>query len=306
MPLGIFCDRIIKNALFASLGCIILILAILGIIHDMNVILAAEIAGFGNALFHMGGGIDVLNAAKNKSGPVGIFVAPGSFGLFAGYAFGSSEYFSYHHLIILLAACAIVIAAFQLLAFRSLNSQNLPLSFKLNTSLTKSLALAASTALFIVVAIRSYVGMTLTFDWKYEWHWALILCLVTVAGNILGGLLSDRFGIRKTACFTLIPATIFFLFPNHPIIGVLAVLCFNMTMPMTLWSLSEIFHHAKGFAFGTLTCALFVGVVLNLIFPDPLAAMGPEFAALTLMSLILLWFGIKALPASENKQAVQK
>ena len=30
-----------------------------------------------------------------------------------------------------------------------------------------------------------------------------------------------------------------------------------------------------------------------------------EFAALTLMSLILLRFGIKALPASKNKQAVQ-
>jgi len=49
-------------------------------------------------------------------------------------------------------------------------------------------------------------------------------------------------------------------------IGVLAILMFNVTMPITLIALANTFYHNKGFAFGLTTFALFIGatpVLLN-------------------------------------------
>lgn len=40
------------------------------------------IAGIGNAMFHIGGGIDVLNISDKKATLSGIFVSTGALGIF--------------------------------------------------------------------------------------------------------------------------------------------------------------------------------------------------------------------------------
>ena len=62
-----------------------------------------------------------------------------------------------------------------------------------------------------------------------------------------------------------------------------------MTMPMTLWAAAQLLQGAKGFGFGLLTFALFVGYLpVYLAGPRCLGTYGPVPAAAAL-SLALLW-----------------
>ena len=54
-------------------------------------------------------------------------------------------------------------------------------------------------------------------------------------------------------------AAVGFLCLDSPAAAILAVFCWNMSMPMTLWSVSQVFPGAKGFSFGLLTFGLFIG-----------------------------------------------
>ena len=81
LPIGILADKINKNALCSALGCILVILAF-GI--SKFSIIACLIVGIGNAMFHIGGGIDVLNISNQKATLSGIFVSTGALGIFLG------------------------------------------------------------------------------------------------------------------------------------------------------------------------------------------------------------------------------
>ena len=80
-----------------------------------------------------------------------------------------------------------------------------------------------------------------------------------------------------------------YLLSGAPLPGLLAVFLFNMTMPMTLWAAAQLLPGAKGFGFGLLTFALFVGYLpVYLGWP---AVFGNVWAcaAAAALSLALLW-----------------
>ena len=82
MPLGLLADRLDRNGLLSAAGCALTALAYLAPMP----VLAAVTAGVGNALFHLGGGLDVLNAGGDRAAGLGVFVSPGALGLFLGSA----------------------------------------------------------------------------------------------------------------------------------------------------------------------------------------------------------------------------
>ena len=68
---------------------------------------------------------------------------------------------------------------------------------------------------------------------------------------------------------------------------------FNMTMPVTLGALGRMLPGVKGFAFGTLTLALFVGLVPIIAVPS-LAGLPPYIYSLAaILSAGLLHFGFR-------------
>ena len=71
-----------------------------------------------------------------------------------------------------------------------------------------------------------------------------------------------------------------------------ALFLFNMTMPLTLMEAARLLPGAKGGAFGLLTCALFVGMVPRFIGVTR-ELPGPFWAGLVLLSLGLLWVGLR-------------
>ena len=301
MPLGLLADKLNRNGLVASLGCLLMILAYVLMYVDNGSCYYSVVVfgGLANALVHVGGGIDVINHCGSKSGPLGIFVSPGCIGLFLGVALVNNNIEIPVLILSVLAITAIAIPVVQKYSLGSLKSQNVPLSLRTSLPNTPKLFIAAAIAsLFIVVCIRSYIGLTSNFEWKSQWHWGIILLIALVAGKSLGGVLSDRFGMRRVAIVSLCAAAILYAFPRNPWAGSFAVFLFNMTMPMTLWALSRIFDHARGFAFGTLTVSLFLGFLITVFYPEPIIPMGLGFSMATLLSLALLYIGIRPLNQS--------
>ena len=279
MPLGLLADRLDRNGAVAAAGCALVALA-----YAVPLPLAAAVtAGVGNALFHLGGGIDTLNTGLDRSAALGIFVSPGAVGLFLGTLWGRGDAVSLWAGPVGLLVLAGAILWLCRRTFGSLRSGNAPLDP------TPREGWGPLVPLFLVVVLRSYMGANQAFVWKSQGQWALVLTLALALGKAGGGLLSDRLGPRRAAGWSLGLAVALYLLSGAPLPGLLAVFLFNMTMPMTLWAAAQLLPGAKGFGFGLLTFALFVGYLpVYLGWP---AVFGNVWAcvAAAALSLALLW-----------------
>lgn len=283
LPLGVIADRLNKNALFSAAGCLVVALAYA---FAESGIIACVIAGIGNSMFHLGGGIDVLNLSERKAAPSGIFVATGALGLFLGGKSASVGFNMYYIVVIVLAVSAAVLV----LLYSQVKDKIKNSEFEIRRpDLRKVLAIIC---LVITVCVRSYVGMILSFEWKADIWLALASVLAVVFGKMLGGVIGDRIGFMKVSVISLLCSAVLFIFAFHsPVIGILAILLFNMTMPITLTALSNIMSN-KGMAFGLLTFALFLGAVPPFLrLPKALFTPAGLFG-ITVASAVILIVGI--------------
>lgn len=277
LPLGLLADRLGRNLPFAAVGCGLVAMSFL---PTDSPLLAAVLCGVGNGMFHVGGGLEVLNES-DRAAPLGVFVSPGAVGLYLGTAGGP-----------LLLRCGwamplllILTGAGLLIGKDALASSNAPLS----VSLPKGDRLPL-VCLFLVVALRSMLGGG-SFSPELPDLPGLVPVLCLAFGKAAGGLLGDRLGLRRTAALSLGAAAALLFLPRG--YGTLhSLFLFNMTMPLTLLEATRCLPGAKGTAFGLLTCALFVGMLprfAGLSFALPCYA----WAGLVLLSLGLLWVGLR-------------
>ena len=287
MPLGVIADKCNKNYLFAVAGCVLVFMAY-GISYIP--VAAVIILGSGNALFHIGGGIDVLNISDKKMSALGVFVSPGAFGIYLGTLLGRGNSSAVTPVLL----SSVLIAVIVILIMRKLNScvyvNNA--EFSLESAIPRKVLLVAA-CFFLVVCLRSFMGLAMNLSWKSIVSWGAVLVCAVAFGKAAGGLLSDKFGMNKTAIFSLGLAALLFFFVQTPISGVAAIFLFNMTMPITLWCMARIFPDAKGFSFGLLTFALFLGflpVYLGVKIPQNASWL---FALGAVISLAFLWIGLR-------------
>lgn len=146
--------------------------------------------------------------------------------------------------------------------------------------------------LVLVVAFRSFEGSVFTFPWNRSIFTGIALTGTVFLGKMLGGFASDRFGSYRTAAVSLAISAVLLGVSDRTGAGLAGVLLFNMTMPVTLFSLYRKFPGYPGTSFGLLTFALYLGVL-------PVFAGVPEclhspaaYAALTVVSLILISAGL--------------
>ena len=295
LPFGIFADKINKNALVSAIGCVFVIIA-----YCMSSVgvLACIIAGIGNALFHVGGGIDVLNIANKKATLPGIYVSTGAMGLYIGAKSTYLGMYRFYIIEIILAISAIVLVWL----YKQVKEK-----YKINNEEPKIEELSKKEQIvmycvLITICVRGYLGLILNFEWKSNFIIGLIVVLAVVFGKMLGGIIGDRVGWKKTGALSLIASAFFFIFSfNNMICGVIAVLLFNMTMPITLTALSNIFYKNKGMAFGMTTIALFIGAVPVLLgYKDFLFDMWSLFGV-TIISAVVLYFGLDKYETLEIK-----
>ena len=286
MPLGIIADKLNRNSIFAGVGCI-LVAAAYGL---TSLPLAATIVvGLGNGMFHIGGGVDVLNISEKKSSALGVYVSPGAFGIYFGTILGrGSSQTALPIIVALLAAAAFVFAVRR--------SEGATYADNATFSLQAApWVFIAAVCMFLVVCLRSFVGLAVSFPWKSAGYWGLALVCASAFGKIIGGFLSDGIGPVRAAAYSLGFAALLFIIPQIPVAGVAAILLFNMSMPITLWATAKLFPGAKGFSFGLLTFALFLGFVpVHLGIAAPLWLFAPAAA----ISLALIICGLTRNPSN--------
>lgn len=292
MPIGALADGARRNWIFALLGLILIAAAPA---FSAAPFALCVVLGLGNALFHVGGGRDVLCRTRGYS-LLGVFVSPGAVGLYLGTLLG--KYIKYDSDASIVAAIALMLTVISvvlvllgvLIGFVCRSGEPEPSTRSAPRNFMLPLLCAA--ALFAVVVLRSYVGSTLSFPWK-EGGWVTALVLALAFGKAAGGFLADRFGDVRVSAVTLAASAVLFVFWQYPVCGVLAVFLFNMTMPITLGAVCGIFPEHKGFGFGLLTLALFLGIVPFVLGADPWLSLPYGFAAACVVSAVLLCLGLK-------------
>lgn len=289
MPIGLLADWKNKNFVFASSGCFLIALGYLGSmigqafvdLHSSLAMILVILVGIGNGCFHVGAGIEVLNESEEKSSWLGIFVSPGALGLYLGAIFSNQTSFFRGIVLIALVIAGCFMPSYQ--------SQNVPISFRYPKYRSRGFVLVF---LVLVVILRSYLGVILQFPWKNTF-WGALMVASIVLGKMSGGFLADLIGTFKASAVSLGMAAIFFFGSENPICGILAIYCFNMTMPITLWQASKVLRKSKGFAFGLLTFGLFLGYLpVVLEFPYRVTSY-VGYAVLAILSMIFLLTGIK-------------
>lgn len=290
-PLGFAADRIRKPAETAAVGCL---LVLTGVITYRTIIFALIIAGLGNALYHLGGGITVLNLKPGNASLSGIYVSTGALGLLIGILSGKSLYFSVVPFAMLLIAASFIILR--------IKRPHIDYNFRAEVNFDKfSIVLIC---IFVSIEIRSLVGFMLAYSWKSDVFLLIIFTAAVAMGKAFGGILGDRFGwSRVTICSLLISAPLLVLGMNIPFLAILGVFLFNMTMPVTLTVVFDMLPGYSGFAFGLTTLALIIGALPAFTgLKSVLCKNNGEiiFTAVILMALILM-IGLKAFSLHTNK-----
>ena len=285
LPIGIIADKVNKNAICSAIGCLIVAVAYAFSNHG---IASCLIAGIGNAMFHVGGGIDVLNISDKKATLSGIFVSTGAMGLFIGGKAVSIGFDKYYLVIMILILSSLSLFWLYQKIKDKINNEKVIIP---EISQNELIAIAC---LIFTVIVRGYVGLILAFEWKSSFIMALISIFAVVFGKMLGGIIGDQIGYMKISLISLIASAFLFIFAfNSSILGILAILFFNMTMPITLTALSNILFHNKGMAFGLLTVALFIGAVPVLFGYESVIFNPAGLCVTTLISALVLFVGIK-------------
>ena len=287
MPFGTLMDLLTartQKKKWLALGC-----ASFGaVLTAVGTLTHPAVLGVGNALFHVGGGLDVIQEdfSHNRGGRnLGIFVAPGALGLYFGTQLGKGA-ISFVPLI----AAGMLLAVFVIFLAIGKQKQTQYVSTA-NSSNVKSIPILVLCC-FVVVILRSFTGFAAGFQWKSVAILGFLAVVVTAGGKAAGGFLSSRFGPAKTMTVTLLLAAICFLLGDHAVFGLAALLLFNMSMPVTLYLLAQYLPNLPGFSFGLLTFGLFLGflpVYFGVSLPIFGGVIGAAGSVISAGLLVLAW-----------------
>lgn len=300
MPLGALMDFVIagNNSQCRKISFVYTLLGV--ILTVAGAFTNPAVLGVGNALFHLGGGVGTIHEDfKNqwKGMALGIFVAPGALGLFIGTILGRSLGDKLLYIIFAVTALmAGLLLMLRLIPDKSC-STDIEIDKEVNVNRKHFLMIILC---FLVVIIRSYTGMAVSFDWKTGFAAGLICVIFVVLGKMAGGILAAKFGMKRVIVLSLILAAVCYYFGDCGVFGVTALFMFNMTMPITLYLLVNKIRSLSGFFFGLLTFGLFLGF-LPTYFEISLPFKGNvQGAILSIASLVMLFFAVLVTERSED------
>jgi len=249
-------------------------------------IAAIILAGLGNALFHVGAGSISLNLTPKRATAPGIYVAPGALGLLIGTLLGKNgQFISWPFILILfiLGILMFVIKKPEMNYTREDKLENKINYFGLILFLV-----------FLSITVRSLVGMLLVFPWKADMTLLIILTLAVVLGKAFGGIMADKFGWIKISVGALILSIPFLIFgASIPLLGIVGMFLFNITMPVTLVAISNILPGRPGFAFGLTCLALILGALPAFSFLKQTLNNKWFILSIIAISVAALFFGLK-------------
>ena len=284
-----------RSGLLASLGMMLVAAgAMTGLISSRSsgMLFAMVVAvGLGNSLFHVAGGIVTLEKSGGKAAPLGVFVAPGAFGVTLGTLYPK-----------IAAAAATALAVFAVIGalmysgrvFAGALLDDEGRSGAVIGNGDPGFPMAPAVLLTAAVAVRAIGGSAAVFSWKQGAFDALLLTLFVFLGKSLGGFMCDRIGAEKSALASILPAAVLTaFFAGNMALSLAGQLLINLTMPVTLWLLYRLMPKEPGLAFGLAASALWPGTIIGML----IKLTGPAQAALIIISFL---FGAGAVIYSER------
>lgn len=249
---GALCDRFLSR-LGAVGGCLLVacggLLAAFGWGWP-----ALVVCTLGNALFHPGSGRDVLLLAEGRLREGGVFVSAGAVGVSCGTLLGGFSSSPWLCVVcsLLLGLCAWSCwrtpcpAPAGRTAFHA--ASRLPFWWVVGLAL-------------VSVALRSYVGALVPMPWKTGLL-ALAAGIASCLGKALGGFLADWSSPRLVGTAALaLSLPLLCLGWESLVLSLVGLVCFNMTMPVSLGVLAAKLPESPGLAFGLTAQFLFVGML---------------------------------------------
>ncbi|MGM9992244.1 MAG: hypothetical protein ACI376_05270 [Candidatus Bruticola sp.] len=284
-PLGLLADKLNHNAVLAIFGCLMAAVGCGFATHPLALVI---LSGLGSALFYAGCGAEMLNHSQSKSVPLSVFLASGGVGWYFGTAAGCGQPTeSTVWPIIAVLTSLTLIAVFQYSkdpSFKSDNTVLKPCSFGKLTTLAIALLIGS-------MIVRSYLVCGLDSFGPKDYTWAIMLTIAL--GQIAGSFISDKFGLMKTASLSLLVSAGLFICSSYTLTGYLAIFALSMSCPLTFWTLAKIMPDKRGFSFGLLGGAMFLGFLpLDWHF-YPIAISNNGFALCVFLILISLYTGLR-------------
>lgn len=273
---GLLVDRV-KHEMHFDAGAMLLVA--LGFALPLPFLLRVCAVGVGNAFFHVAAGTMTLKTGRGQARNLGIYVAPGAFGVTLGTYFPQfGGYLAAGLLFCAAAACYFWPRTPMTLEYRPEAEDN-----------GKPFPLAPILLLTCAVAVRAVGGSAVSFSWKTGMGAAFLMTAFVFAGKALGGFICDRIGACKTALLSVLPAAVCIaFFSGNPALSLLGQLLLNFTMPVTLWLMYRAIPGEPAFAFGLAASALWPGTIAGMLF----TLTGPALWCCVIVSFLFGLFAI--------------
>ena len=274
-PIGFIVDDKAYSPYAVSIcGCLLCAVAL----APLPVWISLVICAFGNALFHIGAGADVLARSGGKHAPSGFLISFGAIGVTIGTLTGSSG--SVQNWIVLLPLLLCVALQW---GFCRLEAADMKPVASAPVAVIRSDG-AVIFLLLLCIVIRALVGVFTYIPWKATVFLSLLPTLSVFAGKFLGGIVSDRLGARATAVISLLlSAPLLSFFSHNILLCCIGLLLFNMTTAITLCLVFDRLPGYPGFSLGLTTLALFAGTSVSYF-----TGMPPTIRIVFILSLTLL------------------
>jgi FSR family fosmidomycin resistance protein-like MFS transporter len=110
------------------------------------------------------------------------------------------------------------------------------------------------------------MGRNIKLDFETNRYILLYLAIAQTLGKAIGGILAKHIGIFITIISSMALSLITLLFNSNMYLMLIGIFTFNMTMPITLKYINDIFKPHLGFSFGLCASCLFPGYLLAMLF----------------------------------------
>ena len=251
-------------------------LVILGFALPVPFLARIAMVGVGNSIFHVAAGTVTLQQSAGRAWPLGVFVAPGAFGVTLGTLFPRFGW---------ALACLMALTAAATLLRRE---EPIP-PVGAGQPAGNAFPLLPVALLSIAVAVRALGGVAVSFSWKQSAFHAFLLTFFVFAGKAAGGFVCDQLGAKRSAWLSIPLAAVCVAFFSYSMpLSLLGQLLLNLTMPVTLWLLYRLMPDAPAFSFGLAASALWPGTIAGYF----IQLSGPFLSFLVILSFC---FGIFAI-----------
>lgn len=278
---GLFADMIRRHSQSAAFS---MLLVVLGYALPLPVLAKVSLVGIGNSIFHVAGGAMTLESSGGRAGKLGVFVAPGAFGVTLGML--------YPHLAAVYAIAMLLCAAAYI--FICIKKPEM-LPEKSAESTGEKFPILAVVLLTFAVAVRAVGGSAVSFPWKSGAGMAILMTAFVFAGKSAGGFVCDRFGAVKMSWVTIPLSAVLIAFcSGYMLPSLVGQLLLNLSMPVTLYLMYRAMPDSPGFAFGLAASALWPGTIAGQLF----TLTGP---ALWICVIACFVFGLGAVIYADKK-----